>query len=292
MPATYNFPDQLVSTDWLAANAGNPDLRVFDCTTYLQYEEGSGKPYSVVSGRADYDAGHIPGTAFLDLQGDLSNNDSPFRFTMPALDDLASRFGAKGIGNDSKVVLYSRANMQWATRIWWMLRAVGFDNAAILDGGFDKWAAEDRPTETEPHSYAPATLTANGRPELFCGKDEVQAAINDGQACTINALSADLHSGETRRYGRPGRIPGSVNVPAGSLQVGDTKVMADASAAETAFAGVGADRSKRIILYCGGGIAATLDAFLLHQLGYENLTVYDNSMSEWAKDEALPIEVG
>ena len=89
---TYRYPDQLVSTEWLAANGELADLRVYDCTTYLHYEEGTGRPYSVVSGRADYDGGHIPGSAFLDLQGDLSVSDSPFRFTMPALDDLARRF--------------------------------------------------------------------------------------------------------------------------------------------------------------------------------------------------------
>lgn len=292
MTATYKYPEQLVSTDWLAGQAADPKLRVYDCTTYLHYEEGSGRPYSVESGRADYESGHIPGSAFLDLQGELSNNDSPFRFTLPALEDLAQRFAQHGIGDDSRVVLYSRANMQWATRIWWMLRAVGFDNAAILDGGWDKWQAEGRAVATDVQRYEPAVLTARPRPELFCGKAEVAAAIGDGGVCTINALAPELHSGTTKRYGRPGRIPGSVNVPAGHLQIGATKVMASPEAAAKAFAGVGADPSKRVILYCGGGIAATLDAFLLHQLGYDNLTVYDNSMSEWAKDESLPIEVG
>ncbi len=290
MTATYKYPDQLVSTHWLAANLGGQGLRVFDCTTYLHYEEGTGRPYTVVSGRADYDAGHIPGSAFLDLQAELSDGSSRFRFTMLPLDELARRFAAKGIGDDCRVVLYSRANMQWATRIWWMLRAVGFDNAALLDGGWDKWSAEGRPREASPTSYAATTLTVSARPGLFCGKDEVEAAIGDGATCTINALAPDLHSGQTRRYGRPGRVPGSSNVPAGHLQVGETKVLASPDAAAAAFATAGADPSKRIILYCGGGIAATLDAFVLHQLGYEKLTVYDNSMSEWAKDEGLPIE--
>ncbi len=292
MTATYKYPEQLVSTDWLAENASAPHLRVFDCTTYLHYEEGTGRPYSVESGRSDFEAGHIPGSAFLDLQGDLSDNDSPYRFTMPAADDLARRFAQHGIGDDTRVVLYARSNMQWATRIWWMLRSVGFDNAAILDGGWDKWQSEGRAVEKGEFRYPAASLTARPRNGLFCGKEEVKAAIGDGGICTINALAPDLHAGETKRYGRPGRIPGSVNVPAGHLQIGPTKIMAEAAQAAKAFRDVGAAPDKRIILYCGGGIAATLDAFLLHQLGYEDLTVYDNSMSEWAKDEALPIEVG
>ena len=173
-----------------------------------------------------------------------------------------------------------------------MLRAIGFDNAAILDGGFDKWAAEGRPTEAGEARYAPARLEARPRPALFVGKAEVQAAIGDAATCTINALAPDLHSGENPRYGRPGRIPGSVNVPVAALV--DPAAMTFRAPGDVAarFAEVGADRSKRIILYCGGGIAATLDAFLLHQLGYGNLAVYDASMNEWAKDTTLPIEVG
>ena len=288
--ATYKYPDQIVSTDWLAQNTNQSGLRVFDCTVYLHYEEGTGRPYRVESGRADYDAGHIPGSGFLDLQGDLSYNDSPFRFTMLPLDELARRFGAHGIGDETRVVLYSRKNMQWATRIWWMLRSVGFDNAAILDGGWDKWSLEDRPVESNETRYEAASLTCRPRPSLFVGKDDVNSAIGDLATCTLNALSAELHSGQTHRYGRPGRIPGSVNVPAADLQIGEAKVLADAATVAGKFSDVGASPDKRIILYCGGGIAATLDAFLLHQLGYENLTVYDNSMSEWATNDSLPIE--
>jgi thiosulfate/3-mercaptopyruvate sulfurtransferase len=210
----YTFPEAIVDTARLAAELGDSALRVFDCTTWLRYETGTGRPYRVESGRADYEAGHIPGSGFLDLQGELSDTASRFNFTMPPPEDLAARFAARGIGQGTRVVLYSRKSMQWATRVWWMLRAIGFDDAAILDGGFDKWAAEGRPTETAETRYPPATLAARPRPGLFIGKGEVQAAIGDAGACTINALSPELHRGESDRYGRPGRIPGSVNVPA------------------------------------------------------------------------------
>jgi thiosulfate/3-mercaptopyruvate sulfurtransferase len=288
----YAFPEAIVSTEWLAANLHDPALRVFDCTTYLLYETGTGRPYRVGSGRPDYEAGHIPGSAFLDLQGELSDSSSRFNFTMPAADDLAARFAAKGIGRGTRVVLYARKSLQWATRVWWMLRAIGFDDAAILDGGFDKWAAEGRPTETAETHYPPAALTAQPRPGLFIGREEVQAAIGDAGACTINALAPDLHRGENPRYGRPGRIPGSVNMPAAALVDPGALTFKPAEAVAADFAAIGADPAKRILLYCGGGIAATLDAFLLHQLGYSDVAVYDASMSEWAKDESLPIERG
>lgn len=288
--ATYRYPEAIVSTDWLADNLSDPSLRIFDCTTYLHYETGSGRPFKVVSGRADYDASHIPGSAFIDLQADLSDGDSPYRFTMLDFEELATRFGQLGIDARTRVILYSRENIQWSTRIWWMLRAIGFDNAAILDGGWTKWMLERRPVSAEPVSYPPGRIAVRPRPDLFVGREAVLSAIGDASVCTINALAPDLHSGENARYGRPGRIPGSVNVPARGLLDPETLALPSPSAALAAFAEVGAEPSKRSIVYCGGGIAATLDAFLLYQLGHENVTVYDNSMSEWAKDESLPIE--
>jgi len=292
----YRYPEAIVSTEWLAAHLGDPalrgSLRIYDCTTYLALNDGPGRPYTIVSGRADYEAAHIPGSGFLDLQEQLSDQASRFRFTMPPAEELAARLGRLGLGDGCRAVLYSRKSPMWATRIWWMLRAVGFDDAALLDGGWDKWAAEGRPTSSEPSEYPPATLTAKPRDGLFVGPDSVEAAIGDAGVCTINALSPELHRGESPRYGRPGRIPGSVNVPAASLVDPETKELAAADAAAAAFKAVGAEPGKRTIAYCGGGIAATLDAFLLHQLGYEDIAVYDNSMSEWATDERRPMETG
>tara|TARA_B100000676_G_scaffold313453_1_gene394952 strand:+ start:1641 stop:2519 length:879 start_codon:yes stop_codon:yes gene_type:complete len=285
------YPDAIVETDWLEKHLDDENVRIFECTTYLHYmDDDPSLPYVVESGRSEYESSHIKGAAFLDLQGELSNPDSPFRFTMPAYDDLANRFAAKGVGDGFRVVLYSRVAMQWATRIWWMLRSVGFDNAAILNGGWEKWEAERRGTEGGNCEYAPANYRASPRPELFVDKKGVLDAIGDNAVCTLNALTADLHRGENTRYGRAGRVPGSVNVPAMSLANPEDKTFVSLDEAQQAFDNVGVRRDQRVINYCGGGIAATLDAFLLHQLGYENLTVYDDSMSQWAMDSSLPIE--
>ncbi|WP_149536893.1 sulfurtransferase [Siccirubricoccus phaeus] len=292
MAAHYLHPEAIVDTEWLAAHLGDPALRVFDCTTYLRYETGTGRPYRVESGHADYLTGHIPGSAFLDLQGELSDTSAPTNFMMLPPEELAARFASKGIGDGARVVLYARKSPQWATRIWWMLRAIGFDNATVLDGGFDKWAAEGRPMETAETRYAPAQLSARPRPGLFVGKAEMQAAIGDAAACSINALAPDLHRGENDRYGRPGRIPGSVNLPAAALTDSASLTFLPPEQVKQRFDAIGATPEKRILLYCGGGIAATLDAFLMHQLGYRNLAVYDASMSEWAKDSSLPMETG
>jgi len=212
---------------------------------------------------------------------------------LPPLDQLTKAFAAKGIGHGTFVVLYSHATPTWATRIWWMLRAVGFDDAAILDGGLDKWKAENRPLSTEAHNYPPATLSLRGRPEIFVDKNDIKAAIGRQDTLTLNALSHDQHKGTGGvAYGRPGRITGSSCVPAASL-FGADKTLKPIAELRAAFEGVKAAPDKRVLVYCGGGIAATLDAFVLTAiLGHKNVSVYDNSMQEWSNDPSLPMETG
>lgn len=287
--AQYQHPQSMISTDWLAANLDQDGLLIFDCTTYLKAPDDN-SAYEVVSGRADYLQAHIPGAAFLDLQTDLSDPKSQFRFTMPAPDDLARGFAQAGINHDARVVLYSRASPQWATRIWWMLRAIGFDNAAILDGGWEKWQQEGRAVVSGEQQYPQAALTAHARAGLFVNQAEVLAAIEDPSVCVVNALSAELHAGHSRRYGRPGRIPGSVNVAAAGLRDPNSLTLVDANEAARQFEQAGVVPENRTVIYCGGGIAATLDAFVLHQLGHTDIAVYDHSLNEWSNDAALPME--
>ncbi|MDX1513941.1 MAG: sulfurtransferase [Gammaproteobacteria bacterium] len=279
----------------MAGHLNDPDLRIFECTTYLDYlPPGSDAPYRVMSGRADYEAGHVPGAGFADIQNDLSDAGSPphLRFTLPSPVDLAARFGRLGIGDEHRVVLYSRGRLVWATRVWWMLRAVGFDNAAILDGGFEKWIAEDRPVSAQPSAFPPATLTPRPRKDVFVDKHKVLETLGRPDACLVNALEPELHRGENPRYGRPGRIPGSVNVPSSSLVAPATLSLLPPADANSKFREAGVDPSGPALVYCGGGIAATLDAFVLYQLGCDAISIYDASMSEWARDESLPIETG
>jgi len=284
---------ELISTTELAGILDRPDLRLFDCTTYLEpAPEGSKAPYIAVPGDQTFAAGHIPGADFLDLQGEFSDPTTELRFMMPDIAQLEAAFGRHGVSANSRVVLYSIGTPMWATRFWWMLRSLGFDNVAVLDGCFDKWKAEERPIETGPaKGYPKATFTAKPRPGFFVGKTEVLAAIADHSAVVVNALGPQFHKGlEPSRYGRPGRIPGSCNVSAATLLDPATRVFILLADAEAKFATQGLRKDKRVIAYCGGGISATIDLLLLHRLGYDDLTLYDASMGEWAKDEALPIE--
>ena len=280
----------LVCTDWLGANLADPSLRIFDVTVHLRPPPPA--PYRIESGRADYEAGHIPGAGFLDLGRDLSDRTSPLPFTMPAVATFARALGAAGVGGGSRVVAYSTTTPMWATRLWWMLRACGFDDAAVLDGGFTKWKAEGRPLETGERRYPQAELTLAARPGAWADKAAVLAAVGDGEVCTINALSPSVHRGEAdTNYGRKGHIAGSRNVPYAALLKPDGTYRDDAEL-RALFDGVGALSRPRAICYCGGGISATMDALALVRLGHPRVAVYDGSMSEWSRDPATPMETG
>lgn len=280
----------LVSTAWLEAHLEDPDLRIFDVTVHLR--PATPGPYSVESGRTDYEASHVPGAAFLDLGGELSDPASRLNFTHLPADRLAAALAAAGVGPESRVVAYSTTTPMWATRLWWMLRAAGFERAAVLDGGFGAWTAEGRPTESGARRYPVAALALSERAEAWADKDDVLAAVGDGAVCTVNALSPSLHSGESATsYGRKGHIRGSVNVPYAALLDEAGRFRPDAEL-RGLFEAVGALGRPRVICYCGGGISATMDALALTRLGHGAVAVYDGSMSEWVRDPALPMDTG
>jgi thiosulfate/3-mercaptopyruvate sulfurtransferase len=180
---------ELISTAELADLLCQPNLRVFDCTTRLEYlPPGSDAPYMVVPGRDTFEAGHAPGADFLDLQGEFSDESTKLRFMMPGESQLEAAFGRHGVGADSFVVLYSVATPMWATRFWWMLKSLGFDNVAVLDGGLDKWKAEGRALETGPaKGYPPAKFTARPRAGFFrrqaSGAGRARRARHGGCQC-------------------------------------------------------------------------------------------------------------
>jgi len=287
----------LITSTELAGLLGRPELRLFDCTTYLEpAPAGSEHPYVAVPGRHTFEAGHIPGADFLDLQGEFSDQNTTLHFMMPAIAQLEAAFGHHGVSAGSQVVsqvvLYSIGTPMWATRFWWMLQSLGFANASVLDGGLDTWKIEGRAIETGPaKGYPPATFIAKPKPGYFVGKNDVLAAKGDRNTVVVNALGPQFHQGlEPSRYGRPGRVPGSCNVSAATLLDPQTKAFVPLADADAKFAAQGITKDKRVVAYCGGGISATVDLFLLHRLGHRDLTLYDGSMGEWAKDASLPIE--
>ena len=240
---------------------------------------------------ASNEEAHIPGAGFLDLAGPLSEPHPHLRFTMPSPETLADHFAAAGIGDGMAVVLYAKDNPSWAARIWWMLRVVGFDNAAILDGGLKKWMAEGRPVEKGSVTLSKAHLTPSPRPDLVLGADEVAGSLAHGGS-VINALGPEQHRGEGTHYGRPGHIAGSVNAPTASLVDPETGAFRTEAEIRTLFEDAGALAAPDAVPYCGAGIAASTTAFWLTRLGHPRVRLYDNSLSEWAPDATRPMETG
>ncbi len=283
----------LISPAELAARLDDPILRIYDCTTFL-HPQPDGGPMRVETGRRLYtEQGHIPGAALIELQEDLSDASNRLRFSMPSTEALARMFAAKGIGDGTEVVLYTAGDAWWATRVWWMLRALGFDTAAVLDGGLRKWIAEGRPLSTESNSYPPgANLSVRPR-DLFTDRDGVLKALDDGSSLVVNCLREDLHHGTAPyHYGRPGHISGSVSAPAASLFEKDGTFKPPAQL-RAFFTDRGIVTGRKVIAYCGGGIAATGNAFALTALlAQDGVLVYDNSLQEWANDPTLPMTVG
>jgi thiosulfate/3-mercaptopyruvate sulfurtransferase len=287
----FAHPECLVETGWLADRLDDPGVVVLDCTVHLIPDPAA--TYTVEPARPAFEAGHVPGAQFCDVARDVSDTGARFNFMRQSAGDFARAMQRFGIGNDTRVVTYSTGNVWWATRVWWLLRAFGHDNAGVLNGGWKKWAAEGRPVETGPGSQRPAgTFSVQAERSLFVDKQAVLAAIGDGGVCTLNALTADQHAGKGgNSYGRPGRIAGSLSVPAASLVDPATGAFLPAEALRARFAAVGA-LDRPVIAYCGGGIAASADAMVLTMLGHRDVKIYDASLSEWAKDATLPMETG
>ena len=282
--------DRLVSTTWLADHLGDPNLRILECSVEVV---SSSTAFTARSGRSWWEQGHIPNSDFADLTDALSDPDSSLTFTMPKPDEFAAAMTDLGVGDGTEVVLYDRLAHAWAARVWWMLRAVGFDGAAVLDGGWRAWEAEDLPVSTDPAPiHPPATLTTRPRPELFADIDDVRVAISDEAVCICNALGEAQHRGDVEdHHGRSGHIPTAVNVPAVDLVDGETHRFVSDDELRARFAAVGALDANSVVTYCGGGIAASSDAFVLTLLGHPNVAVYDGSLGEWAADPANPLVI-
>jgi len=293
----YAHPEMLVETNWLADNLTNTDLRIFDCAAQPvpQPDADIRKKYPMkpVSGRPLYQSGHIPGAGFIDIVNDLTDHTAPYPLKLAPMEQIRTAFAAAGIGNTSQVVLYSSAPPIWAARVWWTLRSIGFDNVAILNGGFAKWQAEGREIQTGDSQYPPATLTATPKPDVFVDRHRVRAALDEPSTLIVHALTPAVFAGDPASmvFGRPGRIPGSVNIPAGTLHDPKTGTYLTAPNLAARFDAHNSADAAQIITYCGGGINGSNDAFALTLLGYDNVSVYDGSMNEWGNDHTLPIEV-
>ena len=252
-----SFPP-LIDAARLAGHLHDSDLRVFDATVGL-VRPPAGGPYTVRSGRPEYEQAHIPGAAFADIAGELSDPESPFPFTLPAAERFAAAASRLGIGPGADVVVYAQDSPMWATRLWWQLRFFGFDSVSVLDGGLPAWRAAGLSTESGTSSYEPAHFSARPRLEWLATKADVEAVVaaGDGSACLVNALTPPVFRGEgPSSYSRPGRIPGSVNAPWTELVDPDTNRFRPRPELERSLDAAGAFGPAPVIAFAS--IAASL----------------------------------
>ncbi|CAN5606271.1 3-mercaptopyruvate sulfurtransferase [soil metagenome] len=273
----------VVSTQWLADHLGADDLVVLDATV-LPYTQPNGRS-GFLSGHESYLInGHLPGAIFADLTEELSDTSAKYPFTHQSPDDFAAAVGALGIDNETTVVVYDAVVSQWASRVWWLFRANGYDRVAVLDGGYPKWVAEGRETDIGHVAPVARSFAAVERPDLWVSKSDVEAIVAGSEP---GALVCGVPPKQFTGEAGAGHIPGSISVPAGRLVDRDSNAFVGSDALRASFAPVLDE--DRIVTYCNGGIAAASDALALTLLGHRNVAIYDASLNEWSQDLNAPL---
>ena len=278
-------PGTLVSTGWLAQHLKDPDLRVLDASWYL--------PDMKRDARAEYEAAHIPGARFFDID-DVSDARSDLPHMAPPVEKFMSRMRALGVGDGHQVVVYDGMGLFSAARIWWLFKLMGQDEVAVLDGGFAKWQAEGRPVEDMPPIIRDRHMTVRRQAHLVRDVTQVAAASKLRDHEILDARSPGRFRGdeaEPRAGLRAGHIPGSKNVHYRSL-LNDDGTMKDANGLRAAFSAAGVDLTKPAITTCGSGVTAAIISLALERIGKTDHSLYDGSWTEWGAFPTLPVATG
>ncbi|KEJ90844.1 3-mercaptopyruvate sulfurtransferase [Sulfitobacter donghicola] len=278
-------PKTLVSTEWLAQHLKDPDIRVLDASWYLPTDERDPK--------AEYDAAHIPGARFFDID-EISDGRSSLPHMAPPIEKFMSRMRALGVGDGHQVVVYDGAGIMSAPRVWWLFKLMGQENVAVLDGGLPKWVAEGRPTEDMPPVLRDRHMTVRFQNQLVRDVTQVAHASKLGLPQIVDARAAPRFRGEApepREGLRAGHIPKSRNVPFASL-LNDGQTMKTKAECKAVFQAAGLDLAKPIITSCGSGVTAAVLALALERIGHSEWALYDGSWAEWGMFPTVPVATG
>ena len=278
-------PKTLVSTDWLAQHLKDPDLRILDASWHMP---GSGR-----DPKAEYEAAHIPGARFFDID-EISDQRSELPHMVPPVEKFMSRCRAMGVGDGHQIVVYDSTGIFSAARVWWLFRLMGQFDIAVLDGGLPKWQAEGRETEDMPPVIRDRHMTVRRQNQMVRDVTQVSSASKLKDTAIIDARAAERFAGavpDPRPGLRAGHIPGSRNVPFGTLLQADG-TMKPVDELRTTFEAAGVDLSRPAITTCGSGVTAAILNLAMERLGKADHSLYDGSWTEWGQFPTLPVATG
>ena len=283
-----NYQKNIVDPKYVYEKLDAKNFKVIDCTVYFELKKVGAS--TIHSGYEDYLKRHIPGSAYLHMVDDLSEKDNPIPFSIVSQEKLNEKLSSIGINNEDEIILYGSGFHMAITRAWWVLTMSGAKNVKIMNGGLASWQKQNFPLSTGEEVFTKGNFQGARSQETIFDKNKMKEALKDDEFIFVNALTRKQFFGGGTHYGRPGRIPKSINIPALNLLNHDTGKFLPPSEMRDMIKPL-IDTDKSIVSYCGGGIAATTVFFVAKIFDIEKLFLYDNSLLEWSNDPNCPMEL-